>query len=355
MPTRKEIRKKLSDLGRGELENFNMSEDERLTNAGAIPVNGYSPETGYCHGVCLDWIRRVLQGGRPRFGPNPERNAEEGYDYHARLQQQAKRQGYAWASFNLISDRNIERSNTQMARNKADYDRAYDDYVKEKRLLQQLNSKLVDDYIANEHFGETHVVKIDYGAALLRAFPQLKTARNELTVRNLRGLYQKVEEMYNSLAAPVKVTVSRADIDQRSFEAFTKLMDAKFAKKRKFEGITLIKSYPKKQYGSLANAIDAVTSPVPTDFCNSRAMIVGFGMTNGQDRSGHALAVYWHPRDFYILLDPNYGMFIYERLAGDKSISSAMDYLFGTAYPAEPGVRVTNAVEYEIFAKRDDD
>jgi len=47
-------------------------------------------------------------------------------------------------------------------------------------------------------------------------------------------------------------------------------------------------------------------------------------------------------------------MFVYDRLAGDKSVSSALNYLFGTVYPAEPGTEVTNGVEYEIYEKRDD-
>ncbi len=351
MPTRKEIIAKLTELGRGQLDNFNMSDKARLPHASAMPVNGYSPDTGYCHGVCFDWIRRILQGGRLRFGPSPERNAEEGYNYHVRLQQQARRQGYAWASFSHISDKSIERSNTQMSNNKKDYDRAYDAYVADKNRLQRLNGRLVDDFNANAQLGESHVVRINYGAELLWAFPQLKTPRTELTVRNLQTLYQKVEENYMALAAPVKATVSRAAVDKQAFQAFAKNMDSKFAKKRTFGGIKLLTSYPKKQYSSLDGAIDAVTDPVPTDFCNSRAMIVGFGMTNGTDGSGHALAVYWHPKDFYIMLDPNYGMYIYERIAGNKSVSSALEYLFGTAYPAEPGVQVTNAVEYQVYAK----
>jgi hypothetical protein len=68
---------------------------------------------------------------------------------------------------------------------------------------------------------------------------------------------------------------------------------------------------------------------------------------------GHAVAVHWHPKDFFLLLDPNYGMFIHERLAGAKSVNAALNYLFGKAYPAEPGLRVLNDIDYEIFAKRE--
>lgn len=153
--------------------------------------------------------------------------------------------------------------------------------MRDKRRLQQLNHRLIDDHDANAHLGETHVVRIDYGAEVLWAFPQLQTVRTELTVRNLRTMYQKAAENYAAMAAPVrKASEPRADIDRRSFEAFSKNMDAKFAKKRKFGGIALLNSYPKKQYDSLDDAIDAVTNPAPTDFCNSRAMVVGFGMTN---------------------------------------------------------------------------
>jgi hypothetical protein len=54
-----------------------------------------------------------------------------------------------------------------------------------------------------------------------------------------------------------------------------------------------------------------------------------------------------------VLLDPNYGMFIYERLAGAKSVNAALNYLFGKPTPAEPGLRVLNDIDYEILAKRE--
>ncbi|MBN3849963.1 hypothetical protein G3N58_24525 [Paraburkholderia sp. Ac-20342] len=355
MPDRETIISELTTLGRGKLENFNMADPERLAHASALPVEGYSPDTGYCHGVCLDWIRRVLQNGRPCFGANPQRNAEEGYDYYTRMQEQAKRQGYAWASFNAISDRNLEANNALIDRNQADYDQAYDKYLRAKRFLQEVNSQLVDDYNRNLQLGEAHVVGIDYGDKLKRIFPQLQNTPTELSVRQIGGLYPKVEDKYRSLQAPVRATAPRRqDIDQNSFALFTGHMDAKFPKKRTFGGIALLQSSPKTQYASLSAAIDAVTAPAPTDFSSGRAMIVGFGMRKARDNSGHAAAIHWHPRDVFVVLEPNYGMFVYERLAGNKSVSSALDYLFGTVYPAEPGTEVTNGVEYEIYEKRVD-
>jgi len=292
---------------------------------------------------------------RPCFGPNLERNAEEGYDHYARMQEQAKRQGYAWASFNAISDRNIAVNNALIDRNRADYDQAYERYVRAKRFLLDVHSKLVDDYNRHLRFGEAHVVRIDYGDKLQRIFSQLQNPPTELSVRQIGGLYPKVEDRYRALQAPVRATApSRQDIDQNSFALFTAHMDAKLPKKRSFSGIALLKSSPKTQYGSLSAAIEAVTDPAPTDFSNGRAMIVGFGMRKAGDNSGHAAAIHWHPRDLFILLEPNYGMFVYDRLAGDKSVSSALNYLFGTVYPAEPGTEVTNGVEYEIYEKRDD-
>jgi hypothetical protein len=62
MPTPDEVRTTLKSFGT-EIDNFNQSEsgrefsDERLKD-------------GYCEGVALDWIRRVLQGGRPSFSAN---------------------------------------------------------------------------------------------------------------------------------------------------------------------------------------------------------------------------------------------------------------------------------------------
>jgi hypothetical protein len=354
MPSREAIIEELKGLGRGQLENFNQIEKERKSSAGAMPVQGYSPDGGYCHGVCLDWVRRVLQGGRPRFGPNPQRNAEEGYDYNASRQAQAKRQGYAWASFDVISARSLDATNAQKASNKADYDKAYDAYVAANKFLMAAHSDLVDDYNDNAHLGEAHVVKVTYGARLLKIFPQLQKPPTTLSVKNMRTMYEKIEQRYQALQAPVKAApIQRSDMDQRTWSAFTKNMDAKFPKGKSFGGIDLIQLHPTKSYGSLPAALASVTDPAPTDFRNSRAMIVGVDMQTAKGDTGHAVAVHWHPKDFFVLLDPNYGMFIYERLAGAKSVNAALSYLFGKAYPAEPGLRVLNDINYEIFAKRE--
>ncbi|MFP4891579.1 hypothetical protein [Paraburkholderia sp. EG304] len=355
MPDRQTIITQLKELGRGQLENFNMSEPQRKANAktGALPVAGYSPDNGYCHGVCVDWIRRVLQGGRPRFGPNPEKNAKASYDYHTRRQGQAKRQGYAWASFDKITNHYIDLANVQKQSNKAAYDQAYDKYVNDYQLMSDVYQQLISDYNDHMYLGEAHQVQIGYGAKLQKIFPQLKTPPAVLTVLQLDQLSERVLERHNALEAPVQATApSLSDTHKSSFAAFTKNIDAKFPKKRKFGGIALLQKSPMKQYGSLLAAIEDVTNPAPTDFSIGRAMTLGFGMQNGNEDSGHAVALYWHPGDFFILLDPNYGMFIYERLAGAKSVGSALSYLFGTAYP-EPGVVVTNGVDYEIYAKRD--
>jgi hypothetical protein len=132
-------------------------------------------------------------------------------------------------------------------------------------------------------------------------------------------------------------------------------MDAKFLKKekKKFSGIALLQKSPMNRYGSLLAAIEDLTNPAPTDFSIGRGMTLGFDMKNGNEDSGHAVTIHWNPKDVFVLLYPNYGMFEYAELAGAKSVGSALTYLFGTAYPG-PGTVVTNGVGYEIYAKRDD-
>jgi hypothetical protein len=52
-----------------------------------------------------------------------------------------------------------------------------------------------------------------------------------------------------------------------------------------------------------------------------------------------------------VVLDPNYGMFIYERLAGAKSVNAALNYLFGKP-TRRSRASVLNDIDYEILAKR---
>jgi hypothetical protein len=359
MPTTEAVVSQLKSLGRGQLDNFNQMELERKAAAGSMPVRGYSPSTGYCHGVCVDWIRRVLQGGRPRFGPNPKRNAKDGYDYYQRRQEQARRQGHAWAVFDAISSRNMSLASAAWEKNQADQRQAQDNRDKVVELLASLATRMLEDFNDHCHLGLAHNVRIAYGAQLARVFPQLRgRPPTTLTVGQLDKLGEQVALKHDQLATQKgpakKPELPRAAIAQQSYAKFAGHMDARFPnKKRSFEGIALIHVHPDKNYGSASAAVAAVTNPPPTDFKSGRAMIASFGMLAHGEDIGHAIAIHWHPNDFFVLLDPNYGMFIYERLTGPNSVAGALSYLLGSAYN-DGATRVSGGMSYEIYAKRND-
>jgi hypothetical protein len=87
-PTPDEVRSQLKSFG-CKIDNFNQSESGRASKDEQL-------REGYCEGVCLDWIRRVLQGGRPSFSPKAVAGSNPQYDFQRKIQSQAERQAHAW-------------------------------------------------------------------------------------------------------------------------------------------------------------------------------------------------------------------------------------------------------------------
>src|SRR5689334_15846688 len=89
MPTPDQVRDYLSGFGT-RVENFNQNETGR-----AFPRDPNLTD-GYCEGVTIDWIRRVLQGGRPSFSPRAVRATNPEETILRKKQSQAARQAAAF-------------------------------------------------------------------------------------------------------------------------------------------------------------------------------------------------------------------------------------------------------------------
>jgi hypothetical protein len=343
MPTSAEVITELTRLGVRKIDNFNQSGEGRAWQAGSAMADGY------CHGICLDWARRVLQGGRASFGPNPERAAEEGYNFNARRQEQASRQGNAWTTYYAASERVRVSSNNSYQTAFTNYQAQFDNFQSQSNDMAGLLQQMINDYNNNSRFGESHSLQISYGQRL-REFYDWAGPAGTVQVGLLGSMIDGLQAQRSALQAPAApVQTTAAQNAQTSWTQFTQWMDRNYAKGRAFGNVSLIHLDPSRDYDSLQTAMASITRPPPQNYANGRAMVIGVEFAT----SGHAVATYWRANNSHYFLDPNYGMFEYRQLGGNNSVESALNYLFGTVYPASPGVTVLNRIEYGIFAQRD--
>ncbi len=85
-----------------------MNQNERIKNHLEA---GYLDE-GFCRGVCLDWVRRVVQGGKAHFDPREDKDATAKEDKEAR---QTHRMARAQYVAKVIQDRELIRANNTRA------------------------------------------------------------------------------------------------------------------------------------------------------------------------------------------------------------------------------------------------
>jgi hypothetical protein len=275
-------------------------------------------DEGFCKGVCVDWARRVLQGGHPSF-EKPGITRAEG-DTTA-LRRQTLRQ--ATIQLNVGSKRLVASTR------------------EERRVA--VHRQLRDIYNSNL---SRRTVPIP---------PELITAVTEFftfTDRPAEYDMTRVSNWLDRLRTPAP-----GGSNEVSWQAFARLMDEDRRSNRPFQGIRIIASTPREPYGSAQAAINALLAV--GDFTAGRVMIAGFGLRlqNGSD-SGHAVAMHKLNTGKFMFLDPNYGLFEYT----ESSLKRALMYLFGAARTwqsggptaarpiyGEDGDTVTNAASYMIF------
>ncbi|MEF7614027.1 YopT-type cysteine protease domain-containing protein [Aquincola sp. MAHUQ-54] len=338
MPERAEVIQRLSALAVRQVDNFNQSDEHRAWQAGVAMAQGY------CHGICLDWVRRVLQGGRAAYGPNPARQNDAGYDFNARRQNQARRQGNAWNQFYAIRE-DVRRVNN------ANYTSARSDYESRFNDLSDLIRQLIPLYNDNADLGDSKQVTLPGTLGTrLRARYSWTGPAGQAQVGLLEQIITDLQAERSALQAPQRTPAAAQD--QRTWQRFTQRMDQAYGKRRAFQNIDLVHLNPTTRFNTLDDVVASVTDPAMNAYANGMAMVIGIDMRTTDGDSGHAVAMHWSGNNQHVFLDPNYGMFEFDSLHQGRSVRSALRYLFAQVYPTYRSVRaVLNQVEYSTYRR----
>lgn len=327
---------------------------------------------GYCAGICLDWIRRVVQAGRASYEVSPyggtSKRSEQ--EIQSREAGQTHRGAQAW----------VTRSKEELEKFKAEEKRLWEDQnkiAKRQAKSTQLSSQLEDlkakSTEAYEKYSELHTAynvlvdvynhagsaaeqvsmkpRLDDGEAAYRKAHQVwrrfTTERDEV----LAGLNKVVDKLSaanqqqgEQIATPVlqRFWGSYArTMDQ--FEMLRRMEGGKFwtVSKRPFSDLKVVMSaQPFESYiGSFVTMLLA-----KPEFAVTYAAILGFDKL--QSQTGHAVAVHKLNTGKFHLFDPNYGIFEFDA----APLGEALCYLFEQAYDGYISSSGKAKIDYTVFA-----
>lgn len=302
---------------------------------------------GYCEGVCIDWIRRVVQGGHSTFlvalkdkHTNKDRSGEE---IKTREAQQTRRGAQAWVTRYKAPKDNF------FAADQKKYDdifaavkKAKDDAYKEYGKLFDECEKVLWDY--------NHATTAQQQTLIEPKYHQAEKAADDANLK-WKDLQTQAENLVSSRNAEVK----KHELD-RFWSTYAKLMDDFVAKERQlqkrdpsgrtFSSLKIVSSVPLVEHGSAANGVRALLDD--KEFLPSRAACLGFG--SYKEKSGHAIAIQrLNTGTNYHLLDPNLGTFEFNR----DNLINAVALLFTSYYEGYTSNSASNGktkTDYCIFA-----
>ena len=296
-----QVIKQLKDFG-SQTGEFVQSEKGKSLASGQV-------DNGFCTGVCVDWARRVLGGGRAAFTAKSQR-----------VNPQTNRQ--ATIQVNLKS--RIKKAND----------------VNEVRnqLVPVYNSQLNQD---------TVLIPAQLQTELLKYLT--------FTVKSDRRYVRSSVGQWLTLLSEIRDEYDRTT--PVGWTAFAQLMDGAHKQNReqqlrgdsnrKFSSIKILKSENEVNGQNVMGKIDYML--LLNEFDPVTVMLMGFDLIHNGTATGHAVAAYQLNNGTYQFLDPNYGIFAYAQ----GGLRTALYYLFtnhfGTPIYGEDGDVVTGGADYILF------
>jgi hypothetical protein len=272
-------------------------------------------DNGFCYGVCIDWTRRILQGGRPAFS-------------ETKLKSQTFRQ----ASLHLA----IKSRGAKSAE------------------LNRLINQLTDSFN-----GQLELMKKDGKQDEITLLPatEIEIAKYIEFTRSLNRRYKltQVNQWLDTLDA---IADTYNHKKQPGWAALVELMDKYHIKKRTeenrdgshrpFRHIKVVASDSQRAYGngSVLGAIGELFKM--QQFAKETVLILGFGLKHNGDDTGHSVAVHKRNDGGFNFLDPNYGAFRYALV---KNQIFALLYLFGDNGIYGEDSTVTGFVDYILLGR----
>jgi hypothetical protein len=266
-------------------------------------------DEGFCEGICTDWARRVLGGGRAAFTQKD-----------ARLKSQTNRQ----ATIHVNIDSMRESSNAVIL----------------------VRNELIDVYEA-QNSQPTCQIPLPLQTKLLnylnfQATPDRRYAT--LRVSQWCNLLAEVRDQYDrKTTAGWGAFVSGMDELHRE----NRELQARGESHRKFSSMKIVKSAILAGTNVISN-IDSMLSV--QGFVAGTVLLMGFDLFAHNKDTGHAVAAFHANNGTYQFLDPNYGVYAYSQ----GGLRSALYYLFSNhfnqaAIYGEDGSVVTGSGDYILF------
>src|ERR1700722_15251136 len=351
MPTPEEVRTALKSFGT-EIDNFNQSESGR----------GFKSERlkdGYCEGVSLDWIRRVLQGGRPSFSANKLKGSNPDYTFLLKKQSQAERKADAFLSWTPTLKHFQEHQAPRVK------DTLVREWGQAKSNAIEKFEDLETDLFNLLNTTTTTAVQVELTPAILNKIRQCFG----FSLGKMQNV-DKIEQLYYAIpnkreAIENKRINGQASLDKvgvivrkNAWSHFSNASEEKFSKKRSFKNVSLLSSQPMQQGLSLNGVLSKLLDVGTNDLKSKTAVKINIGGDIEGRHFFHSTASYLDPalENRYLFLDPNYGIFAYTEWK--PGVMKAIAYLYTKVYcwtggKPDRNVPITNYdLAVEVFGRR---
>jgi hypothetical protein len=292
-----------------QLTGFGSKTDEFIqVQKGQTLAEGQVDE-GFCEGICTDWARRVLGGGRAAFTQKD-----------ARVMSQTNRQ--ATIHVNIDSMR------------------------ESRNAVVLVRNELVDVYNEQKSLPKCQI-SLELQTKLLKYITFTVTSDRKYATPSVNqwcGLLAEIgDESDRKTTAGWAAFVTGMDQLHRE----NRELQGRGESHRKFSSMKVIKSAILAGTNAAAN-IDSMLSV--QGFVAGTVLLMGFDLIVKNNETGHAVAAFKANNGTYQFLDPNYGVYAYDQ----GGLRSALYYLFtdhfGQAIYGEDGSVVTGSGDYILFS-----
>lgn len=305
---------------------------------------------GYCTGCCFDWIRRVLNGGRPQYAMDPNKTYDEDFHYRPRITEQTVRMMATFKTFQEgVDTHNVAvKAHAEALSNYSQRLAAKNSAATRQNDVMSLRNTLI------ELHGQRGVTSVSIDPDLRRQVKQHldrdlpeTVSKNELgrVITALAGVRDgiRIPELLPEPRKPGSSPFSREEDWKslfRKFDASSADLRSRLGRapaKHLFSSLQVVEFGYNKPYANTQAVMDAVAAFTPV----GAAARINWTMNSGS----HAVALHRTQSGDLFFFDPNHGIFKYAKFS---DVQNAIDYLFLTIYP-EPLGPFAGTIDYEVF------
>ena len=286
-------------------------------------IAGGQVDEGFCRGVCIDWTRRILQGGK--------------------------------ASFSDVSEKMIRTTVRQatIQANLEDRERVQDAVGSVRDQLV----KLYNPHLKKGNAFEVEIPKELYDKVLryVKVSPSANGKYKMSTIRNWASVLKAVADRYDHHTEVGWAAFANIMDKYHLQKRLERLRDEESGKQpRLFSHMKILAStaycrYPGNLYVAVNNLLYL------EKFRADTVMLLDFQMKVGDRKTGHIVAVNKRNNGTFYFLDPNFGVFDYD----DVGLLAALRYLFAEddvePIYGEDGSKITGKVAYLLFGRARDE